>query len=529
MTAEHILDALLRVNLIAGAAIVFTLIANRPVRRIFGAGAAYRMWLLVPFAAGVSLLPAPDGLSGIFADGSTAGSERLIAATVMQGFKTAGAAGQSLIGTTDTWISSAHFPTDGLLATPTLAVATWLTIAMLLFTRSLVRSRRAVADTALGPALIGVFRPRLVLPQDFTLRFDAREQELILAHEATHRAAGHTYVNALVELARCVNWFNPLIHIGAHCARTDQELACDAAVLARYPTERRVYAQALLKSQIATVFPPLGCAWPGRSSASLRRRILMLTRRAPGRARSFVGFIVVAALMGGSGYAAWSAPPAAPASAVVPVALAAPPAGLLTALETRVHPLFVKLARRGDLKVVFIGDSITDFWRYDWGGRKAWDANYAPLKAANFGVEGAHTQSVLWRLQQGELDGYHAQVFIVSSLGIADYANHHAAMADIFTGQRAVIAEIRRRQPQAKILIVAVPRGYPPQGEEIVMALEQEAAKLADDHSVFYLDLRSRLSGINGMFAQGRGASLSPMGYDLWAQAMNPTLHQLLR
>jgi hypothetical protein len=52
----------------------------------------------------------------------------------------------------------------------------------------------------------------------------------------------------------------------------------------------------------------------------------------------------------------------------------------------------------------------------------------------NFGVEGAHTRSVLWRLQHGELDGYKAKVFVLTALGIADVYNHHRTVNDAIAG-----------------------------------------------------------------------------------------------
>src|SRR5207249_10388980 len=79
-------------------------------------------------------------------------------------------------------------------------VAIWLLGAVALLVRSIVTTRVLAADPSIGPALVGVFRPRLVLPADFETRFDAQERALILAHEEVHRASGHTVVNALVEV-----------------------------------------------------------------------------------------------------------------------------------------------------------------------------------------------------------------------------------------------------------------------------------------------------------------------------------------
>ena len=70
------------------------------------------------------------------------------------------------------------------------------------------------------------------------------------------------------------------------------------------------------------------------------------------------------------------------------------------------HDGFVEIAKAGNVDVLFIGDSITDAWRRPSpDGKAVWDANFAPLRAANFGISGDRTQHLLWRLQNGELDG----------------------------------------------------------------------------------------------------------------------------
>ena len=63
-------------------------------------------------------------------------------------------------------------------------------------------------------------------------------------------------MNAVVALIQCLCWFNPLVHLAARWIRFDQELACDAAVIAERPGLRRPYAEALLKTQVMAAIPP---------------------------------------------------------------------------------------------------------------------------------------------------------------------------------------------------------------------------------------------------------------------------------
>src|SRR5690242_17023767 len=67
------------------------------------------------------------------------------------------------------------------------------------------------------------------------------------------------------------------------------------------------------------------------------------------------------------------------------------------------HEEFVQQARTGGIDLLFLGDSITDFWRNR--GSNIWNQYYAPRHAANFGISGDRTQHLLWRMDHGELDG----------------------------------------------------------------------------------------------------------------------------
>src|SRR4029077_12446784 len=161
------------------------------------------------------------------------------------------------------------------------------------------------AESTCGcPALVGAIRPRIVLPADFEQRYDGRERELILAHERTHRARGDAQANALAALLRCVFWFNPLVYFAASRFRFDQELACDAAVISRFPEARRSYADAMLKTQLAVLGLPVGCHW--QSSHPLKERIAMLKKPLPGRTRAALGAGIAVALTISGTYSAWA-------------------------------------------------------------------------------------------------------------------------------------------------------------------------------------------------------------------------------
>jgi ankyrin repeat protein len=202
---------------------------------------------------------------------------------------------------------------------------TWALVALLAvgvqterqrrFVRSLGRLRGEAGvfhaeRPGVGPAVIGALAPKVVLPADFAVRFTPEEQTLIVAHERNHLSTGDAQINALTTALQCLFWFNPLVHLGAARLRIDQEIACDAAVLTRFPVAAHLYGEAMLKTQLAPCAPPLGCHWPASANTQLKERFVMLKQHRQGRARRLIGGCAVAALSLGVGFAVWAAQPA---------------------------------------------------------------------------------------------------------------------------------------------------------------------------------------------------------------------------
>lgn len=306
MTAE-ILTSLVTANLVACAAVLLALALRRPLRRMIGARAAYGLWLIVPVAMLATLAPSRPATEAALAAPIRPAAQ----AAVEQIGILAGAARGPIAprGVPDLSALVYVWMAGAALYIVFLAFGQWRAVARFgLLGRDAEGYTRAANRNA-GPALIGLVRPRIVLPTDFESRFQPREQAMILAHERAHLKAGHLWINAVTALIRALNWFNPLLHLGAYYARVDQEFACDAAVAERFPGERRTYAQAMLKTQLAAAPLPLGCYWPGGSSTLLQERIEMLASNTPTLARRLVGAAAVAVLLGGAGLAAWAASP----------------------------------------------------------------------------------------------------------------------------------------------------------------------------------------------------------------------------
>jgi beta-glucosidase len=182
----------------------------------------------------------------------------------------------------------------------------------------------------------------------------------------------------------------------------------------------------------------------------------------------------------------------------------------------------------GGAELVFLGDSITDQWAQ--AGKRVWRQRYEARGAINLGIGGDCTQHVLWRLQDGALEGLAPKVVVVmigTNNAWTDPADEIAA------GVIAVVQEVQRRAPEAKVLLLGIfPRGETsddPQGA-LTQAANQQIAPLADGVRVRYLDLGSVLApgGVVRPEVMPDYLHLSEAGYRRWAEAIEPTLLEWL-
>jgi beta-lactamase regulating signal transducer with metallopeptidase domain len=309
--ATDVLSGLGRTNLALGIAILVVLGLRAPARRLFGARLAYALWILPVLTAFATLLPGPRPSSpmAISAAFTTSLTPHLNRTPFTQ------ATAIDVAGTTGpNW----SLPLLALWIAGT-AVSLGLLVARQRRFRSMLGDIRRASDSdselfvasnpTLGPAVVGAFRPRVILPSDFTSRFTVEEQPLVLAHERAHLSAGDAHINLLVVLMQCVNWFNPLVHTAARLVRLDQELACDATVVARHPSARKLYAEAMVKSHLTFTGSPLGCSWQSRGGNPLKKRIAMLKHQQPGPGRRWAGVCFTVTLCLGAGYTAWASQP----------------------------------------------------------------------------------------------------------------------------------------------------------------------------------------------------------------------------
>lgn len=298
------IQALLDVAASSSAAILLVGLLRKPFRVAVGARAAYWLWLLVPGSAFAALLPAPSHALQMMS-GALPGYMK--------------AAVTSVAMTASTPETSAALVAAALLAW--LSGASVMLSLMLSRQRTFVRSLGKMTPDANGirrsnsivaPMLVGAWRPQVVVPVDFEARYSDEERRLVLAHERAHQLRRDISINAFAAGWLCLFWFNPLMYWAIGRLRLDQELACDALVLARSGATPRRYADALLKTQLATESVwrmPVGCHW--QSSHPLKERVAMLRRPLPGFRRRLGGIVFALLLTVSGGYAIWAAQPLA--------------------------------------------------------------------------------------------------------------------------------------------------------------------------------------------------------------------------
>jgi len=201
------------------------------------------------------------------------------------------------------------------------------------------------------------------------------------------------------------------------------------------------------------------------------------------------------------------------------------------------HEDFVAEAKQGGIDILFLGDSITDFWRNR--GSNVWNQYYAPQRAANFGISADRTQHVLWRMDNGELDGIHPKVIVLmtgtNNTGKErDGKTVRNTTPDTIEGVKAVVNDIRAKLPDTKILLLGIfPRGTldDPQRAQVAV-INTVISKLDDGKMVKFLDIGPKFLEADGTLSKDIMPDLlhpSEKGYQIWADAMNPTLDEMMK
>lgn len=194
------------------------------------------------------------------------------------------------------------------------------------------------------------------------------------------------------------------------------------------------------------------------------------------------------------------------------------------------HNEFLYRIKQGEVGLLFLGDSITDFWprRGEWSWLK-----FAPYHPADFGISGERTEDLLWRITNGELDGINPKVTVImiGTNNIGHFPNEEPAW--VAAGIRKVVETVHEKLPNTKVLLLGVfPRDKKEsEARKKVEAINEMIAKLDDGKKTRYLDIgKAFLDDQGAIPKEVMPDALHPnaKGYDLWYEAMYPLLSELL-
>lgn len=204
------------------------------------------------------------------------------------------------------------------------------------------------------------------------------------------------------------------------------------------------------------------------------------------------------------------------------------------------HAQLREKATQGRIDVYFEGDSITRRWgATDYPELLAnWKQNFFGWNAANFGWGADKLEHVLWRLQNGELDGVNPKVIVLQA-GTNDIGTSRpgtdadALAAFVARGIQAIVGVMRAKAPGATIVLTGIfPRNDKPELMPIIDRVNASLAVLADGRSLRFVSINDKLAGPDGTLVEGMMNSdkLHPTlrTYQIWADALKPIFTELL-
>jgi lysophospholipase L1-like esterase len=200
------------------------------------------------------------------------------------------------------------------------------------------------------------------------------------------------------------------------------------------------------------------------------------------------------------------------------------------------HQQLLAKAKSGGIDVYFLGDSITRRWgALDYPDFLAhWKKSFHGWNAGNFGWGADRTENILWRLENGELDGVDPKVIVIlaGTNNLGKEPGDEAKVADVTRGLSAVVGACRKKAPAATIILTALfPRNDIPAVMPTIARINANLATMADGKSIRFLDVNPKLADARGVLFDGMtadGLHPSLKGYGVWAEGLRPILTELL-
>lgn len=185
--------------------------------------------------------------------------------------------------------------------------------------------------------------------------------------------------------------------------------------------------------------------------------------------------------------------------------------------------------KQGNVDLILIGDSITHGW--EKAGKGVWDEFYGKRNAVNLGIGGDRTQHVLWRLDNGNIEGISPKLAV---LMIGTNNSGDNTPEEIAAGVKAIVEKLRTKLPQTKVLILAIfPRGanMDDPRRQVNMKANEIIAKLADGDMVRYLDFGAKFLNADGTLSKEVMPDLlhlNEKSYRTWAESIEPIVAEVV-
>jgi len=194
------------------------------------------------------------------------------------------------------------------------------------------------------------------------------------------------------------------------------------------------------------------------------------------------------------------------------------------------HHAFNARVKQGNVDLIFVGDSITHWW--EKRGEEIWQEYYGRRNAVNLGISGDRTQHVLWRLDNGNIDGISPKAAVVM-IGTNNLHVNRNTVEETADGVIAICKELRTKLPNTKILLLGIfPRELKPCPlRDNVIKTNKIISKIADGRKIYYLDIGDKFVEADGSISDEimyDYLHLTTKGYKIWAEAMEPKLAELM-
>lgn len=193
------------------------------------------------------------------------------------------------------------------------------------------------------------------------------------------------------------------------------------------------------------------------------------------------------------------------------------------------HESFNERVKKGNVDLLLIGDSITQGW--EGAGKAVWEKHYTPRNAVNLGIGGDRTQHVLWRLDNGNVEGISPKAAV---LMIGTNNSGTNSSVQIAEGVEAIVKKLRTKLPKTKILVLGIfPRGatIDDAKRKVNAGANLSIRKLADGEMVHYLDIGDKFLNNDGTLSKEVMPDLlhlNEKSYTTWAEAIEPKVKELM-